>query len=147
MVEWFVNPVYALGFWGAALFIIIMGLQGLIIPLPSEIVLLATGMIWGLVLGGFMGVIGSMCAAILCFYLSRRGRRPLVKRFIGEKALGLADNFIKKYGTRAIILARFLPFIAFDPISYASGLVEMDIKKYLSGTLLGSFRERSFILG
>ncbi|MFX1328465.1 MAG: TVP38/TMEM64 family protein [Promethearchaeota archaeon] len=144
VVEWFVNPVYALGFWGAALFIIIMALQGLIVPLPSEIVLLATGMIWGLVLGGFMGVMGSMCAALLCFYLSRRGGRPLVKKFIGEKAIGLADDFIKKYGTGAILLARFLPFIAFDPISYVSGLVEMDIKKYSLGTLIGSIPRAFF---
>ncbi|MFX1419841.1 MAG: TVP38/TMEM64 family protein [Promethearchaeota archaeon] len=144
VVEWFVNPIYALGFFGVAVFIIIMGLQGLIVPLPSEIVLLATGMIWGLVLGGFMGVIGSMAAALLCFYISKRGGRPLVQKFVGEKAINLADEFIHKYGTGAILVARFLPFIAFDPISYASGLVDMDVKRYSLGTLIGSFPRAFF---
>ena len=42
----FVNGVQMLGFWGVFLFIGIMAIQGLIIPIPSEIVLLSTGMIW-----------------------------------------------------------------------------------------------------
>ncbi len=144
VVEWFVNPVHALGFIGIFLFIGIMAIQGLIVPLPSEIVLLATGMIWGLVLGGFMGVIGSIGAALLCFFISKRGGRPLAEKFVGEKAINLADDFIHKYGIGAILIARFLPFIAFDPISYASGLVDMDIKKYTLGTLIGSFPRAFF---
>ncbi|MHA1915060.1 MAG: TVP38/TMEM64 family protein [Promethearchaeota archaeon] len=144
VVEWFVNPIYLLGVFGVLLFILIMALQGLIVPLPSEIVLLATGMIWGLVLGGFMGVIGSMAAGLLCFYISKKGGRPLAEKFVGEKAINLADSFIHKYGTGAILIARFLPFIAFDPISYAAGLVDMDIKKYSIGTLIGSFPRAFF---
>ena len=42
VVEFFVNPVYRLGVIGIFLFIAIMGIQGLLVPLPSEIVLLAT---------------------------------------------------------------------------------------------------------
>ena len=44
----------------------------------------------------------------------------------------------------AIIVTRFLPFIAFDPISYVSGLVDMDIKKYSIGTLIGSIPRAFF---
>ena len=101
-------------------------------------------MIWGLALGGFMGVIGSMAAALLCFYISKKGGRPLAEKFVGEKAINLADGFIHKYGTAAILITRFLPFIAFDPISYAAGLVDMDIKKYSLGTLIGSFPRAFF---
>jgi len=144
VIDWFVNPIYFLGFWGILLFIIIMAIQGLIVPIPSEIVLLATGIIWGLFGGGIMGIIGSMAAALLCFYISKKGGRPLVKKFVGEKAIDLADNFIHKYGMGAIIIARFLPFIAFDPISYTSGLVDMDIKKYSIGTFIGSIPRAFF---
>ena len=139
VVEFFVNPVFRLGIlWGGILFVAIMGVQGLLVPLPSELILLAAGMIWGIYLGGLMGVIGSMAAALLCYYVSRRGGRPLAEKFVGEKAIKIADNFIHKYGTSAIIIARVLPFMAFDPISYASGLVDLDIKKYSLGTFIGS---------
>ncbi|MFX0021848.1 MAG: TVP38/TMEM64 family protein [Candidatus Hermodarchaeota archaeon] len=135
---WFVNPIHALGFIGIFLFIGIMALQGLLVPIPSEIVLLATGMIWGWLLGGFMGVIGSMAAGLLCFYVSKKGGRPLAKKFVGEKAINMADDLINKYGVKAIIISRLIPFISFDVISYASGLVDIDLKKYSIGTLIGS---------
>ncbi|MFX1374810.1 MAG: TVP38/TMEM64 family protein [Promethearchaeota archaeon] len=138
VVEFFVNPVYNLGFIGIFLFIVIMGFQGLLVPLPSEIVLLATGMIWGWFYGGFMGIIGSMAAGMLCYYISRRGGRPLAEKFVGNKAIDIADDFIGKYGMKAIIIARFIPFIPFDVVSYTSGLVDIDVKKYSIGTLIGS---------
>jgi len=144
VIDWFVNPIHYLGFFGILLFIVIMGIQGLLIPIPSEILLLATGIIWGLIGGGIMGVIGSMAAALLCFYISKKGGRPLAKKFVGEKAINLADEFIHKYGMGAIVVARFLPFIAFDPISYTSGLVDMDVKKYTFGTFLGSIPRAFF---
>lgn len=143
VVNWFINPIYLLGFLGILLFIGIMAIQGLLVPIPSEIVLLAAGMIWGSIFGGFMGIIGSMAAGLLCYYISKKGGRPLAEKFVGEKALYLADNFIEKYGWGTIIIARSLPFLAFDPISYAAGLVELDIKKYSIGTLIGSI-PRSF---
>ena len=138
VVEFFINPVYRLGVIGIFLFIAIMGIQGLLVPLPSEIVLLATGMIWGWFLGGLMGIIGSMAAALLCYYVSKRGGRPLAEKFVGEKAIDIADDFIRKHGIKAIIITRFIPIIPFDVISYTSGLVDMDVKKYLIGTLIGS---------
>ncbi|MFX1528742.1 MAG: TVP38/TMEM64 family protein [Promethearchaeota archaeon] len=144
VIDWFVNPIYYLGIFGILLFIIIMAIQGLLIPIPSEIILIATGIIWGLIGGGIMGIIGSMTAALLCYYISKRGGRPLAKKFVGEKAINLADNFIHKYGMGAIIIARFLPVIAFDPISYAAGLVDTDFKKYTIGTFLGSIPRAFF---
>jgi uncharacterized membrane protein YdjX (TVP38/TMEM64 family) len=138
VVEFFVNPVHNLGIIGIFLFIVIMGVQGLLVPLPSEIVLLATGMIWGWFYGGLMGIIGSMAAGLLCYYISRRGGRPLAEKFVGNKAIDIADDFIGKHGMKAIIITRFIPFIPFDVISYTSGLVNIDVKKYSIGTLIGS---------
>ena len=144
VINWFVNPIYELGFLGIILFILIMAIQGLLMPIPSELVLLATGMIWGVIGGGIFGIIGSMAAAILCFYLSKKGGRPLAEKFVGKNAITMADHFIHNYGMSAIIIARFLPFIAFDPISYASGLVDMDVKKYGIGSLIGSIPRAFF---
>jgi len=144
VIEWFVNPIYLLGFIGIFLFIGIMAVQGLLVPIPSEIVLLSAGMIWGVWIGGIMGIIGSMAAGILCFYISRKGGRPLAEKFVGESVLETMDDFIEKYGMGAIVIARFLPFVAFDPISYASGLVDMDVKQYSIATFIGSIPRAFF---
>ncbi len=144
VVEWFVNPIILLGIIGILLFLLIMAIQGLIVPIPSEIVLLAVGMIWGWFLGGLLGVAGSMLAGILCFYVSKKGGRPLAEKFIGKSALEMADDLIEKHGMTAIILARCLPFISFDAISYTAGLVDMDIKKYSIGTFIGTIPRAFF---
>ncbi|TFG15934.1 MAG: DedA family protein [Promethearchaeota archaeon] len=144
VINWFVNPVFELGIIGIFIFILIMAFQGLLVPIPSELVLLATGMIWGVFGGGIFGIIGSMAAAILCFYVSKKGGRPIAEKLVGKSAITMADHFIHKYGMSAIIIARFLPFVAFDPISYASGLVDMDIKKYSIGSLIGSIPRAFF---
>ncbi|UCD01969.1 MAG: TVP38/TMEM64 family protein [Promethearchaeota archaeon] len=144
VVNFFVNPILAIGVWGIFLFIGIMAIQGLIIPIPSEIVLLATGMIWGIYYGGIMGTIGSLAAGMLCFYISKKGGRPLAEKFVGKKAIKMADEIIEKYGIWAILISRMVPFIFFDPISYASGLVEMDTKKYSIGTLIGAIPRAFF---
>ncbi len=144
VINFFVNPIIDLGIIGILLFILIMALQGLLVPIPSELVLLATGMIWGVLGGGIFGVIGSMAAASLCFYVSKKGGRPIAEKLVGKGAISMADHFIHKYGMSAIIIARFLPVVAFDPISYASGLVDMDFKKYIIGSFIGSIPRAFF---
>ena len=144
VVEWFVNPIILLGIWGIFLYIGVMAIQGLLVPIPSEIVLLATGMIWGIWIGGIMGIIGSMAAGILCFYISRKGGRPLAEKFVGENVIEVLDNFIQKHGMVSILILRSTPVLAFDPVSYVSGLVELDTKKYVIGTFIGSIPRAFF---
>ncbi|MGV9142247.1 MAG: hypothetical protein ACOC1X_04850 [Promethearchaeota archaeon] len=38
----------------------------------------------------------------------------------------------------------FLPFIAFDPIFYASGIIDLDGRKYSFGTFVGSIPRAFF---
>ncbi|MBN1803584.1 MAG: VTT domain-containing protein [Candidatus Lokiarchaeota archaeon] len=149
VVEFFVNPIYLSGFLGIFLFIGIMAIQGLIVPLPSEVVLFMTGLIWGWAIGGFMGIIGSMAAGSLCFYISRKGGRPLVEKLIGEKGIDVIDEYIRKHEIKAVILLRFIPFVPFDVVSYVSGLVDIDFKRYSLGTFIGSIFRAFFysILG
>ncbi|MFX1442945.1 MAG: TVP38/TMEM64 family protein [Promethearchaeota archaeon] len=144
VIVWFVNPIILLGIWGIFLFIGVMAIQGLLVPIPSELVLLSAGIIWGFFWGGIIGIIGSMAAGLLCYYIAYKGGRPLAEKFVGESALNMADHFIEKYGTGAILIARLLPFIAFDPISYISGVLKYPIKKYTLATFIGSIPRAFF---
>lgn len=65
------------------------------------------------------------------FNLKLRGK-PLVKKEYLDKT----HLFFEKYGTKAIIMARFVPFVrTFAP--FAAGIAEMNFKKYLLFDLLG----------
>jgi membrane-associated protein len=65
------------------------------------------------------------------FHLKLKGR-PLVK----QEYLTKTHEFFEKHGTKAIIMARFVPFVrTFAP--FAAGVGEMSYKKYLSFDVLG----------
>lgn len=58
--------------------------------------------------------------------------KPLVKKEYLDKT----HQFFEKHGTKAIIMARFVPFVrTFAP--FAAGIAEMNYKKYLLFDLLG----------
>ncbi|MES2836917.1 MAG: VTT domain-containing protein [Bacteroidota bacterium] len=65
------------------------------------------------------------------FNLKFRGK-PLVKMEYHDKA----QSFFEKHGTKAIIMARFVPFVrTFVP--FAAGVGEMNYKKYVTFDILG----------
>lgn len=68
---------------------------------------------------------------IKVFNLKLRGK-PLVKKEYLEKT----HLFFEKHGTKAIIMARFVPFVrTFAP--FAAGIAEMNYKKYLLFDVIG----------
>jgi len=68
---------------------------------------------------------------IKVFSLKFKGR-PLVKKEYLDKT----HKFFEKHGTKAIIMARFVPFVrTFAP--FAAGVGEMSYKKYVAFDILG----------
>lgn len=138
VVRWFIAPIIELKEWGWIFFIIFMGIQGILVPIPSELVLLSSGLIWGLLGGSILGIVGSMAAGILTYYIAVLGGRPMMERFLGQENLIVLDTYIEKYGVLAIIVARAFPFMPFDPISYASGFLKINFRSYCIATFIGS---------
>lgn len=65
------------------------------------------------------------------FHLKFRGK-PIVKQVYLDKT----HAFYEKHGTKAIIMARFVPFVrTFAP--FAAGVAEMNYKKFFSFDVLG----------
>ena len=78
-----------------------------------------------------------MVGAVICFYLARWFGRPLVERMVGAKALNLSDRFFDRYGRYAVLIARLIPVVSFDLISYAGGLTNMTLWQFFWATGLG----------
>ena len=88
----------------------------------------------------FAAVLGDNCnywigrtIGLKVFHIKFKGK-PIVK----EEYLTKTHEFFEKYGTKAIIMARFAPFVrTFAP--FAAGVGEMSYKKYLAYDVLGGF--------
>ncbi len=123
---------------------VMMIIQALAIPIPSELVLIAGGLAFGPLYGWLVGALGSIVAALLSFYISRWGGRSLAIRLVGERGIGFADNWFNRWGAWAILLGRFAPFIPFDAISYSAGLTKMKIKNFMIPTVIGTLPRALF---
>jgi uncharacterized membrane protein YdjX (TVP38/TMEM64 family) len=121
-----------------------MIVQAIAIPIPSELVLIAGGLAFGFPFGWIVGALGSIVAAMLGFYISRKGGRSLAIRFVGEKGIKFADNWFNRWGVWAVLLGRFAPFIPFDAISYSAGLTTMKLKNFMIPTIIGTLPRALF---
>lgn len=148
--DYFIAPIISLSIvLRVLLFLGLMILQSLFAPIPSELILLSGGMIFGLGWGTVIGVVGSLFSAAITFYLSKRGGRSIIdatgqKVKIIDRTIYIFDEWIKRWGLWAIILGRAIPMIMFDPISYAAGLVKIKDRYYFLATFIGTIPRAIF---
>jgi uncharacterized membrane protein YdjX (TVP38/TMEM64 family) len=129
---------------GLPLLFVMMIIQAIAIPVPSELVLIAGGLAFGFPFGWLVGALGSIVAAVLGFYISRKGGRSLAIKLVGERGIKFADNWFNRWGAWAVLLGRFAPFIPFDAISYSAGLTTMKLKNFMIPTIIGTLPRALF---
>lgn len=125
------------GPWAPVTSALLMVFQSVIAPLPAFVITFTNGLLFGAWWGTLLSWSSAMAGAALCFYLSRVFGRPLVEKLAGAHNLDLVDKFFEKYGKHAIIIARLLPFVPFDPISYGAGLTGMSFRGFFLATGIG----------
>lgn len=126
------------GMWAPLVSAVLMILQSLIAPLPAFVITFANGLLFGAWWGALLSWSSAMVGAALCFFIARSLGRPAVEKLVGgSTALAGADKFFDRFGRRAILIARLLPFVSFDVISYAAGLTSMGFWPFFLATGIG----------
>jgi uncharacterized membrane protein YdjX (TVP38/TMEM64 family) len=126
------------GPWAPAVSALLMVFQSVIAPLPAFVVTFTNGLLFGWAWGALLSWSSAMLGAALCYAVARGLGRPVVERLVGgTKALEISDLFFRRYGSRAILVARLLPFVSFDLISYGAGLTTTTLWRFLLATGLG----------
>ena len=82
-----------------------------LLPVPSNVVMLAHGALFGVVLGTILSLVGSMGAAGAAFAIGRRGGRVL-DAFLPASERRRADRLLARWGVVAIVVSRPLPLLA-----------------------------------
>lgn len=113
------------GWWGPLVSILLMVLQALALPLPAFLITFANAWLYGWAWGALLSWSGAMLAAMICYGLARWFGRPLVERLVGRTALAAADGFFHRCGPQAVLVARLVPVVSFDLVSYAAGLTSI----------------------
>ena len=92
---------------------------------------------WFWVYGAALSWASAMVGALLCFYIAQFLGRDVVEKLTSKMALESVDAFFERHGAYAILIARLLPFISFDVVSYAAGLTSMKLRSFLVATGIG----------
>lgn len=127
--------------WGVAaplMSILLMILQAVIAPLPAFLITASNGLVFGVYWGTIISWVGAMLGAFVSFMISRLFFEAFAKRLLGEKkSMRYLDRISSNYGFKVVLIARLLPFISFDFISYVAGLSTIKIRSFLLATGIG----------
>lgn len=115
----------------------LMVFQSIIAPLPAFLITFANAALFGWVYGALLSWLSAMVGAVICFYIAKFLGRDVVEKLTSKMALQSVDAFFEKHGVYAILIARLLPFISFDIVSYAAGLTRMKLGSFIIATGIG----------
>jgi membrane protein DedA with SNARE-associated domain len=124
-----------------------MFIEGIITPIPSELIMPFAGYLAST--GEFYlpfvilaGTIGATMGSTVAYGIARAVGRPLVERygrfiFLDQKKVDKADAWFKKWGSWGILIGHAIPGIR-SVISFPAGIFKMDFKKFVLFTFLGA---------
>lgn len=132
------------GAYSVVIFLAISSLRTILF-IPTPLIYIAGGLIFGTVLGVLYTTIGVIISTTVLYVLARRFKSffgRLTRKKINDKINNLEKN--KILGT--IILMRAIPGIPYDLLSISAGIVDINIWSLLIGTVVG-IMPKAIILG
>jgi uncharacterized membrane protein YdjX (TVP38/TMEM64 family) len=106
--------------------------------LPGFVIAIANAAVFGAVLGGALTFLNGTLAAAACFGIARVAGRPFVERIVPTESLANVDRFMERRGVLAVFLARLVPIINPDVMSYAAGTTRIGWTRFLVAVAAGA---------
>lgn len=131
IVMWLKNlgPLAYLGFY-------LLITLSVLSPVPDSILTIVGAYLFGPFIGGGLSFLGAVTGAMINFSISRRfGRAYIAKHY--PKSIERIDKFSHKLGWQSVIVARVVPSVTFDIVSYAAGISIMPARTYFLATSAG----------
>ena len=125
------------GIWAPVVSGALMVLQSIAAPLPAFVITFANGLLFGAFWGAVLSWSSAMVGAAVCYFIARSLGRPVIERVTGTRSLGVVDSFFKRYGRYAVLIARLVPVISFDIVSYAAGVTSIGLIEFMVATGIG----------
>jgi len=82
-----------------------------LLPVPSSLVMVAHGALFGVIVGTLLSLLGSMGAALFGFAIGRRGGN-LLPRLVTPEERARANKMLASWGALAVVVTRPVPLLA-----------------------------------
>lgn len=153
MTGWIADLIDAFGALGVAL---LMVLENLFPPIPSELILPFAGFLVGRGELGFLSVLvastaGSLFGALVLYALGRWGGRNLILRYgrflrVKEADLDRAEGWFDKYDEWVVLFGRMVPGVR-SVVSIPAGMLGTPFVRFVLLTTAGSAAWNALLLG
>jgi len=107
-----------------------------LLPVPSSLVMVAHGALFGVLWGTTLSLLGSVGAAIFGFAIGRRGGR-LMERVVTPAERERASDILARWGTLAVIVTRPVPLLA-ETVAIMAGATTMTWRSLVLASFAGS---------
>jgi len=121
---------------GVALLGVMALVADLFLPIPSSLIMIANGSLFGVLLGTFLSLVGNLGASVVGFWVGRRSK-ALLARFVSPEERAQANQLLSEWGEAAIIMTRPVPLLAETTVVMAGGS-SMKWSAMIWATLAGS---------
>lgn len=120
----------------ALMFILIFSVRTLLVFLPTSVMVVLGGSIFGYFYGSIYSLISLFLCATIAFYISKASGKEFVQKILKNKLKDI-DLKIEENGFKIILLMRIAVIFPYDLLSYSAGLTKMRYKDFILGTMLG----------
>ena len=123
----------------AALLGIALLVADAVLPVPSSLVMISLGALYGPVLGALLSLSGRFGMAVVGLALGRAGA-PILVKLIGAQRRRHAATLVERWGALAIILSRPVPLLA-EAVVLSAGAARVPWRVALAAAFAGSLPE------
>lgn len=107
-----------------------------LLPVPSSLVMVAHGALFGVLVGTMLSLAGSLGAALFGFAIGRCGG-GLLERLVTPAERERADRLLKRWGSLAVIVTRPVPLLA-ETVAIMAGTSSLGWGRMTVAALVGS---------
>jgi membrane protein DedA with SNARE-associated domain len=144
IATWFKDVIQAVGYPGIFLAMLV---EGIVTPIPSEIIMPFAGYLaaqgqFNIVLVILVGSLGAVIGSTGAYYIGYSLGRPFIRKYgkyfrLREEHIVKAEDWFEKYGDAAIFIGHSLPGTR-SFISFPAGIGKMKLRNFLIFTFAGA---------
>lgn len=144
LADYFVQLIEQLGYFGI---FILMVLESMIAPVPSELVMPFAGYVAALgrldfILVNLAALLGSLVGSLISYFAGKYLGRDIILhygKFLGlsKKHLEWTEKWFAAHGSSTVLIGRFIPVVR-HLISIPAGISNMRKREFVAMTLIGA---------
>ena len=107
------------------------------LPIPSAVVILAGGYVYGTLLGSLLSLIGIVVGSSFSFCLTRFLGRPFLESMVDSHHIRHFEHIFKRRGVTAALISYAIPVFPSDALSMFLGITETKFHVFFVLALIG----------